>query len=71
MILVRRLVSIGTSVGITLPRALLRERGYKRGDSFLLEIDNGALVLRHVTEADIGKAMRAAARDRAAREQRT
>ena len=67
MILLRRLVSIGTSVGITLPRELLRERGFKRGDTFLLDLVDGAIILRHVPEADIVQAMRAAAADADAR----
>jgi len=67
VILLRRLVSIGTSVGITLPRELLRERGFKRGDTFLLDLVDGAIILRHVPEADIVQAMRAAAADADAR----
>jgi antitoxin component of MazEF toxin-antitoxin module len=61
VLVVRRLVKIGTSSGVTFPSALLRERGLKRGDSFLLELEGDAIVLRRVNEADVVAALRASA----------
>ena len=61
MLVVRRLVKIGTSIGVTLPRELLRSRGLNRGDSFLLELEGDAIVLRRVNEADVMAALRASA----------
>jgi len=66
-IALRRLVKIGTSIGVTLPKELLRSRGLNRGDSFLLELDGDAIVLRRVTDADLVKALHAVTGNGAAR----
>ncbi|HEY2938165.1 MAG TPA: AbrB/MazE/SpoVT family DNA-binding domain-containing protein [Gaiellaceae bacterium] len=52
------LVKTGSSVAVTIPRAVLRERNWKRGDTFLLELLPNGLQLVRVDESAVAEAVR-------------
>lgn len=42
----RRLISIGGSIGVTLPMSFLKEKGWKPGDRVSLVFDDIAVIIR-------------------------
>jgi antitoxin component of MazEF toxin-antitoxin module len=59
-VLIVRLVKNGSSIAVNIPREVLREREWQRGDTFALEVLPRGLTLRRVDEAQLDRAIAAA-----------
>lgn len=64
MILIRRLVRNGNSVCVSIPRAIVGSLGLQIGDNVALFVEDGRMILRRVTDAElVGPRTEAAAAD--------
>jgi hypothetical protein len=52
-----RLVKNGAGIAVNIPRELLRERGWQRGDQFLLELIPDGFRLRRCDDARLARAI--------------
>lgn len=63
MILVRKLSKWGGSLGVRIPRAVLRARGWKVGDELLVDVERDLVSLRRVDTVALAKGVAAALRE--------
>jgi antitoxin component of MazEF toxin-antitoxin module len=54
----RRLTKQGGSLVLRIPRAVLRARGWKLGDYFVLDLEGDGLLVRKICAADVARAFR-------------
>jgi antitoxin component of MazEF toxin-antitoxin module len=66
MLLLRKITRQGGSAVLRIPRAVLKTRGWKVGDEFLLTLDREGLLIRPVDEEALARGAEAMAKDMAA-----
>ncbi len=57
MLVIRRVSRVGDSLGITVPRAILRALGWELGDQVLFGVAGGKVTLRKIVDTDVAPAI--------------